>query len=89
MGNCSPSETSRPTTWPAKKAVEEHRVPRYEVGKWKKNEEDALHLLRWICKAVNLACNTEVYPFKDNGASRIKANEAKVNKHKLKQEKKR
>ena len=36
---------------------------------------------------VNLACNTEVYPFKDNEASRLKANEAKANKSKLKEDK--
>ena len=47
-----------------------------------------MRLLKWIGKAVNLACNTEAYPFKDNEASRIKASEAKVNKHKPKQEKK-
>ena len=54
----------------------------------KKDEGDALRLLKWIGKAVNLACNTGVYPFKDNEASRLKANEAKANKLKLKQEKK-
>ena len=51
------------------------------------DEEDALHLLKWIGKVVSLACNTRVYPFKDNETSRIKANEAEANKHKLKQEK--
>lgn len=71
----------------AKQAVEEHRVSRYEVDKWKKDEEDAWRLLKCIGKVVNLSCNTGVYPFKDNEASRIKANDSTANKHKLKQEK--
>ena len=41
-----------------------------------KDENDATRLLKWIGKAVNLACNVEAYPFKDNEASRVKANEA-------------
>lgn len=52
-----------------------------------KDEDNAFHMLRWIGKAVNLTWNTEVYPFKDNEASRFKANEAKANKSKLKEEK--
>ena len=48
-----------------------------------------MHILKWIGKSVNLSCNTETYPFKDNEASRLKAYEAKVNKAKVKQEKKR
>ena len=58
------------------------------VEQWKKSESDALHVLKWIGKPVNLACNTETYPFKDNEASRFKANEAKANKAKIKEEKK-
>ena len=71
----------------AKKAVEEHRVPRVEVENWVKLESDAMHILKWTGKAVNLACNTETYPFKDIEAARWKANEAKANKAKLKEDK--
>ena len=67
-----------------KKAVEQHRVARAEVEQWKKSEDDAFHMLKWIGKSVNLASNTETYPYKDNEASRFKANEAKVNKAKIK-----
>ena len=70
-----------------KQAVEQHRVARNEVEQWKKDEDDAFHMLNWIGKSVNLACNTEAYPFKDNEASRFKANEAKANKAMLKEEK--
>ena len=59
-----------------------------EVEHWKKLEDDAMHMLKWTGKAVNLACNTETYPFKDKEASRLKANEAKANKAKIKEEKK-
>ena len=45
-------------------------------------------MLKWIGKSVNLACSTETAPFKDNEASRFKANEAKANKAKIKEEKK-
>ena len=69
----------------AKRAVEQHGVPRIEVEQWKKYEEEAMHILKWIGKAVNLSCNIETYPFKDNEASRLKANEAKANKAKIKE----
>jgi hypothetical protein len=72
----------------AKEAVEEHRVPKVEVENWKKLESDAMHIVKWTGKAVNLACNTETYPFKDNEAARWKAKEAKANKAKLKEERK-
>ena len=52
-----------------------------------KDEEEAWRLARWTGRAVNLACNTETFPFKDNEASRIKANDAKANRNKLKEEK--
>ena len=55
----------------AKQAVEQHRVPRVEVEQWKKSEDDAFHMLKWMGKSVNLACNTETYPFKDSEASRF------------------
>ena len=42
----------------AKQAVEEHRVPKHEVEHWKKDEDNAFHILKWIGKAVNLVCNT-------------------------------
>ena len=71
----------------AKNAVGEHRVSTHEGAKWKKDEEEAWPLARWTERALNLACNTETFPFKDNEASRIKANEAKANRNKLKQEK--
>lgn len=71
----------------AKEAVEEHRVAKNEVGKWKRDDEEAWRRARWTGKAANLACNTETYSFKDNEASRVKASEAKAKKHKLKQEK--
>ena len=54
----------------------------------KKDEEEALHRLKWIGKVVHMACNTETYPFKDNEASRFKANEANAKKPKLKEDKK-
>lgn len=44
-----------------------------------------MHVLRWTGKSVNLACNTETYPFKYNEAARWKAKEAKVNKAKIKE----
>ena len=72
----------------AKQAVEQHRVPKMEVEQWKQYEEEAMYILKWIGKSVNLACNTETYPFKDNEVSRLKANEAKVNKAEVKEEKK-
>ena len=71
----------------AKHAGEQHRAPRSEVGQWKKDEDDAIHMLKWIGKSVNLACNTETYPFNDNEASRFKANDAKANNAKIKEEK--
>ena len=58
-----------------------------EVEQWKKDDDHAFHMLKWIGKAVNLACNTEVCPFKDNEASSFKANEAKANKSKLEEDK--
>lgn len=72
----------------AKKAVEEHRVSTYEVEKWKSDEEEAWHLAKWIGRAVNLACNVEAFPFKDNEASRMRANAAKTNRDKQRQQKK-
>ena len=45
-------------------------------------------MLKLTGKSVNLACNTETYPFKGNEAARWKAKEAKVNKAKIKDEKK-
>ena len=72
----------------AKKTVEQHGVAKVEVEQWKPSESDALHVLTRIGKAVNLACNSGTYPFKDNEASRFKANEAKANKAKIKEEKK-
>ena len=59
-----------------------------EAEQWKEAEDEAFRKLKWIAKSVNLACNTETYPFKDNEASRFKANESKANKAKFKEEKK-
>ena len=36
---------------------------------------------------MNLACNVEAFPFKDNEASRMRANEAKTNRNRLRQQK--
>ena len=47
-----------------------------------------MRVLKWTGKAVNLACNTETYPFEDNEAAKWKAKEAKANKAKRKEEKK-
>lgn len=39
----------------AMKAVEEHRIPTYDVEKWRKDGEEAWGLARWAVRAVNLA----------------------------------
>ena len=60
----------------AKTTVEQHRVSAYEFEKWKSDEEEAWHLAKWADRAVNLARNVETFPFKDNEASRWKADRA-------------
>ena len=59
-----------------------------EVEQWKKDEDDAFHMLKWIGKSVSFWLATlKPTPFKDKEASRFKANEAKANKAKIKEEK--
>ena len=44
-------------------------------------------MAKWTGRAVNLVCNIETSPSKGNEASRMKANDAKANRNKLKQQK--
>lgn len=62
----------------AKRAVEEHRVPKLTRNQWTASIAETKARAKWIARATYLANNLEAYPFSDSEASRRAADLAQA-----------